>query len=435
MEQKQRILLIFFLSCFSFTAIQAQSYYIDFTASGAATTLDSIFVENLTQSTSLTLQGSDTLHLTGTTDVCDFIEPENMLKIYPNPFSEKSRLEFYSEAITNAKIGIYDITGKHIVSLSPEVERGVNIFEISGIPSGYYHLIISTTTYQKTAAFVSLNTGVQKPRIQAKSNSLPAFQLKSSEKGAKNIVTMPYTTGDEMRFTGFSGVLSEIINDVPASSKTINFVFTSFVCGDSLTFTYNSQTVTYGTVESNGRCWMDRNLGASQVATSSTDTAAYGDLFQWGRGDDGHQIINPLSDTTSTGSNVDIPGHANFILAPNNPFDWRSPQNDSLWHGVNGINNPCPSGWRLPIENEWDVEMQSWSTNNAMGAFGSPLKLPMAGSRFLINGAIDYVGTSGIYWSATPSATYAIYLEFLSSNAYIGASARALGYSVRCIMN
>ena len=31
-----------------------------------------------------------------------------------------------------------------------------------------------------------------------------------------------------------------------------------------------------------GRTWIDRNLGASQVATSPTDTAAYGDLYQWG---------------------------------------------------------------------------------------------------------------------------------------------------------
>ncbi|WP_372934176.1 hypothetical protein, partial [Mariniphaga sediminis] len=35
-----------------------------------------------------------------------------------------------------------------------------------------------------------------------------------------------------------------------------------------------------------GKTWMDRNLGASQVATSSTDIAAYGDLYQWGRAAD-----------------------------------------------------------------------------------------------------------------------------------------------------
>ena len=38
-----------------------------------------------------------------------------------------------------------------------------------------------------------------------------------------------------------------------------------------------------------GKTWMDRNLGASQVATSSTDVLAYGDSYRWGRFSDGHQ--------------------------------------------------------------------------------------------------------------------------------------------------
>jgi hypothetical protein len=49
---------------------------------------------------------------------------------------------------------------------------------------------------------------------------------------------------------------------------------------------------------STGQVWMDRNLGASQVATSSTDPASYGDLYQWGRPADGHQ--KRKSATTAT---------------------------------------------------------------------------------------------------------------------------------------
>jgi hypothetical protein len=124
---------------------------------------------------------------------------------------------------------------------------------------------------------------------------------------------------------------------------------------------------------------MDRNLGASRAATSSTDAEAYGDLYQWGRAADGHQ--KRTSGTTSTLSNSDTPGHGNFILAPNSPYDWRSPQNNNLWQGVNGTNNPCPAGYRLPTEAELNAERLSWSSNNAAGAFASPLKLPVAGYR------------------------------------------------------
>jgi len=43
-----------------------------------------------------------------------------------------------------------------------------------------------------------------------------------------------------------------------------------------------------------GKTWMDRNLGAYQVATSSTDANAYGDFYHWGRRSDGHQYLDNL---------------------------------------------------------------------------------------------------------------------------------------------
>ncbi|MDD4385779.1 MAG: FISUMP domain-containing protein [Bacteroidales bacterium] len=180
-----------------------------------------------------------------------------------------------------------------------------------------------------------------------------------------------------------------------------------------------------------GEIWMDRNLGASQVATSSTDTAAYGDLYQWGRGTDGHEKRN--SGTTSSLSTTDNPGHDDFILAPNSPYDWRSPQNDNLWQGVSGINNPCPSGYRLPTRTEWETERESWSSNNAAGAFASVLKLPMAGYRYGSNGSLLNMGSFGYYWSSTINVTYSIQLYFYSFIAYISNGGRVDGVSVRCI--
>ena len=180
-----------------------------------------------------------------------------------------------------------------------------------------------------------------------------------------------------------------------------------------------------------GKIWMDRNLGASQAATSSTDAQAYGDLYQWGRGADGHQCRD--SETTSSLSSTDQPGHGDFILAPNSPFDWRSPQNTNLWQGVNGVNNPCPSGYRLPTETELNAERASWSSNNAAGAFASPLKLPLAGNRLDSLGSLNVVGTIGLYWSSTVSGANSRDLVFGSSNAGMLTNFRASGLSVRCI--
>jgi len=182
-----------------------------------------------------------------------------------------------------------------------------------------------------------------------------------------------------------------------------------------------------------GRTWMDRNLGASRAATSSTDSQAYGDLYQWGRAADGHQQRN--SPTTITRSRDDQPGHGSFIIISENPMDWRIPRNDNLWRGVNGINRPCPSGYRLATEAEWNAERQSWSSNNAAGAFASPLKLPLPGLRSENNGSVTNVGSDGYYWSSTVDAARGRSLFFNVDIDNMRTFYRARGFSVRCIKN
>jgi uncharacterized protein (TIGR02145 family) len=209
--------------------------------------------------------------------------------------------------------------------------------------------------------------------------------------------------------------------------------------GNELSFTTTSSFI-FNTVTNpkTGRTWIDRNLGATRVATSSTDIESYGDLYQWGRGTDGHQ--KRTSTNTTTLSSTDQPGNGNYILAPNGPYDWRSPQNTNLWQGISGTNNPCPSGFRIPTEKEWGEEIASWSSNNAAGSLASPLKLPMAGGRFSDgDGAPNGVGEYGFYWSSTVTSTNVITnslgLSFDSGIAFVDSNGRAKGYSVRCIKN
>ncbi len=181
-----------------------------------------------------------------------------------------------------------------------------------------------------------------------------------------------------------------------------------------------------------GKTWMDRNLGALQVATSSVDIDAYGDLYQWGRATDGHQ--KRTSSTTDVLSDSDTPGHDDFIITFDTPYDWRNPANDNLWQGVNGINNPCPTGYRLPTKIEWQDEIASWGTNDASGAFHSPLKLPLTGYRDN-GGGINNVGSNGNYWTSTVAGSYAIGVYFDGSSASTYGRFRASGYAVRCIKN
>ena len=60
---KKSTLVIFFVLAMLQT--QAQDYLISFAGTGGSTIVDSVQVKNLTQNTSLTLNGTDVLHLMG----------------------------------------------------------------------------------------------------------------------------------------------------------------------------------------------------------------------------------------------------------------------------------------------------------------------------------------------------------------------------------
>jgi uncharacterized protein (TIGR02145 family) len=192
------------------------------------------------------------------------------------------------------------------------------------------------------------------------------------------------------------------------------------------------------------KVWLDRNLGASQVATSAIDHLAYGSFFQWGRLNDGHQCVSwanaytgvGLNGTTSSTSSSNTPGHSLFIKSSGTPWDWRVPQNNTLWQGVSGANNPCPSGFRLPTSAELNEESLSWASRNTAGAFSSPLKWAVAGYREFYDGTIYDAGVSGAVWSSTIANTSKSMILWISSEeAYTLDDFRAEGYSVRCIKN
>ncbi|MFA5714844.1 MAG: prepilin-type N-terminal cleavage/methylation domain-containing protein [Candidatus Paceibacterota bacterium] len=235
-----------------------------------------------------------------------------------------------------------------------------------------------------------------------------------------------YTSGGT-DFT-VSGTLSN--SDIYSYTASTGFsTGSSWSCGNTVTFTYKGSSVTYGTVSHNSRCWLDRNLGASGVGVAGSGS---GDLFQWGRLDDGHQTRT--SSTTTTLSSADVPGNNNFILTSADPNDWRSPQNNSLWQGVSGINNPCPSGWRIATQAEWETERLSWSSNDYNGALASPLQLTMGGYRTFNVGNISNVGNAAMYWSSTINSINPVNLNFYTG-AWVTSNVRAYGFLVRCILN
>lgn len=242
-----------------------------------------------------------------------------------------------------------------------------------------------------------------------------------------NSVTIPWDTYGElvMPLTGASNTIDLVpridVKSIPASSTEIVDI-----------------------VSPSGKIWMDRNLGASRVATGTNDILAYGNLYQWGRGNDGHEIIvsgstlftfwgRNFSGTTTTLSSTDTPASSLFITVNEVPADWRSPQNSNLWQGVAGINNPCPSGYRVPTHAEYITELSTNSISNDATAYTSPIKFTNAGNRMH---NYNYVGrgSGGYYWTSGLLDFAARGILISSSSVGIsGGMNRSSGLSVRCI--
>ncbi len=169
--------------------------------------------------------------------------------------------------------------------------------------------------------------------------------------------------------------------------------FINMITGENTNI--DTTTAVVDLISTTGRIWMDRNLGATQAATAYNDAAAAGDMYQWGRAKDGHE--SRTSSTTTTKAESEDPGHGDFIIGTGLIWTERDP--NALW--PTGLNDPCPTGYRVPTEAEFQAEIDNFTTNNDDGAFEA-LKLSLSGFRWSGTGAfLPSLSAGGYYWSST----------------------------------
>jgi len=333
--------------------------------------------------------------------------------------SDANTHHFYVDG-TNNEIGVNTSTPNSTLDIQGSLGYKINT-------------ITAATTLAQTHNVVLCNTGPYTVTLPAAaSNSGKVYYLKNIDSDG-DIITLDGNASETIDgYTTYLLNLSKhslrIICDgsnwhILEEAYTITGKIGERNCDGSL-FTWNDVSN-----PTTGKTWMDRNLGAQRVASSSADANSYGDLYQWGRLKDGHQCRT--SSTTATTSTTDVPGNATFITCASN---WRSTTNDNLWQGVSGVNNPCPSGYRVPTQTELDAELTSWSTPTTAGAFASPLKLPATGIRFP-DGTFFMTGAAAGYWASTVSGTFSRRIYFYSASGSGSESERGHGYAVRCIKN
>ncbi len=328
--------LLFLIAIFCALEAPAQNYLISFTGTGAATTVSTVKVENLTEGTSLTINGSDILRLTGPTGV-NSIENEQSpgIKIYPNPMTGNSILQIYPPEAGSVVITVFDMTGKSVAQIQSYLENYRQEFRLSGINTGFYLISVKGNSYQYSWKLLCNAKSTGTISIEKISNNQAVAEKisKMDYKGAQATVDMAYITGDRIKFTGISGIYTTVMTDIPLSDKTITFNFVSCTDFDN----YNYAVVQIGT-----QTWMAENLKTTHYADGTAIPLVTGEI-NW-------SALTVLSKAYCW-NNDDIVNKDTYGAL----YTWAAAMNGtaSSTHTPSGIQGACPIGWNLPSDGDW----------------------------------------------------------------------------------
>lgn len=413
---------LFVLLHLSVSFLQAQDYKISFAGTGESASVGSVTVENLTQGTSLTLSGTEILHLVGTSTGLNpnLYDVVKTLHIYPNPMTENSIVEFVATAPGMTNIELFDITGKRIAVTQNRLTIAKHSYKVSGLQTGIYTIRINSDTYNYTGKLVSNGSIGKEARISYIGNN--AIQVTTQKlKSATAEKTMQYTNGDLLKITGNTGKYTTIMMDVPTGNKTLTFNFIACTDADG---NY------YPVVKIGDQWWMAENL----------KTTSY---------KDGGPIL--LVPDYNTWKDLKTPGYCWF----NNDTFYKNTYGALYnWHAVN-TGKLAPTGWHVPSDAEWTVlttflgyediaggKMKETGTThwkaykivatNSSGFTGLP------GGYRDYNGLYKDLADRAVYWSTSDANTGDAWLrELHSSFNYVNRFDwyQVHGYSVRCIKN
>jgi uncharacterized protein (TIGR02145 family) len=420
----EKISFLIILIC-SLTA-NAQNYFISYTGTGGSTTVETVVVENLSSGLTVSMNGGDVLHLTGTVGILPVVNKQSMgLKIYPNPMNAYSTIAIYPPVTGDAVISIYDMTGKQLFKDQCYLENNLQDLRISGINRGLFLISIKGKTYQytgKLSCYAKSGGIIKIEKVSGVAQSIGSRKSEVDNKGSMNTVEMAYTDADRLKITGKSGIYRTVVIDIPASDKTITFEF--IPCTDGNNFNYS-------TIKIGDQIWMAENLRATKYKNGDIAIPLVTDPIVW---------RNLTTDA--------------FCYYNNDPSTFGNTYGALYnWNAVN-TGNLCPVGWRVGTDADWtklvsylggqnaaSVKLREsgtlhWAPPNTAADNRTGFSALPGGYRHSTFGTFITATYRASFWSSTQYNSLTAWCrELYSDNNVISQNPydKKAGYSIRCI--
>ena len=491
----RKLFLLFVTVVIVFTKpIISQNITLRFTGmtnTGRYVRLDSVHVQNVTQSWGESVVYPDTVLSLSRSGIYDARYGAAEVISYPNPFNGHTTIAVSLPDDGDVTMQVFLLSGQKVMEYSFHLEAGRRLFELKLQKPQVYLLAVTTSYGCTTVKLMNSSTALTNAIYCA--GILPLVEKRQS--------VNPFQSGDILAITGYSthngyAVSSRVIWQQQTTNEDFELVFTDSTGTLKGVFSVSSGNCVYfsqGNLQYN-------NTGTHTIAggTSATGTWRFAeyqwdviglpnldlsssytgwiDLFGWGTSgwNSGANAYYPYSASTSNSDYLPGASPQNSLVGQYKNADW----------GVyNAISNggDVPELWRTLTKLEWDyllntritvsgvryakaivngvkgiiVVPDNWkttdyaldSTNVATAAYTNNvitltswnvlLKtgcvfLPAAGYRY---GDYALAEDIGYYWSSTlASGTYAyglfLHINTVNTN-YVGQ--RAYGYSVRLV--
>jgi uncharacterized protein (TIGR02145 family) len=383
--------------------VHSIDYTLNFSGSGASTTIDSVIVQNLTKGTQIVVQSGNALQLTVVSSLGNSsFNFQDELKILYNEASENNSLRLFTPTEGRYFIRAYDLQGKKAAELSLNLQSGENRFNLD-FPKGIYSVNVSGAMSSKTERFISTSTYSNLPTIEFNGFTQHTIHPFQKVKSAGSESVFNYSESDMLLLNAKSGNYSTLVTVVPTESKTVNFEFVE--CKDA-------SGKHYAVTKIGNQFWMAENLSYLPVEPGSFGNESNHIPFYYVHDKDKYGVMY------------------NWEAAKASiPAGWHLPSLDEWFEMRDYLGGRSVAGGKLKTTDGWNNPNESASNSSGFSAKAGGYK----GYGYGGEGIYTAMWSSTIYTNQANSA-FVVYLNRSHNYLVEDNEGFSKGFYVRCVM-